>query len=181
MSKLNRRTYQMLCTVLFIAGCGQASAGTQNADLTITARVLGDCTISLSKSTVDLGKISADKLIKTSHNTRLDGMSDTITVTSTCPGTSAAKLSASTTSNIADGYISPEGDALRFGVETSYDSKVHKFDPSSKSTTLNDWSDQADLDKGHAEDVEIFALAGTSMSPKPGTYQATITFKLEPE
>ncbi|MEG5677642.1 hypothetical protein UXN93_21065 [Enterobacter hormaechei] len=123
-----------------------------------------------------------DTLKKTRHNTELAGMSDTLTVTSTCPGTKEAKLSVSTSNDVKDGYISPDGDALRFGIETtSNQTIVHKFDQTTKSTTLQEWTNQADLDTGHTDVIKLIALAGANTSPSAGTYQATMTFKLEPE
>lgn len=167
-----------LITLLLISGCARADDAT--ADLVIKATVVADCTVSVSPTSVDLGKVSVTTLKNTSHNTELPEMSQTVTVTSTCQGTSAAKLSASTQNTVKDGYISPDGDALRFGVETTFDSVIHKFDDTGNTTVVT-WTNQSDLNTGHQDTIKLFALAGTNMSPSAGTYTATMTFKLEPE
>lgn len=146
------------------------------ATVTIKATVMADCKVSLEPATLELGCVSASTLQNKAKNTALEGMSKTVTVTSTCGGTSKARMTIKAGNRVADGYIVPEGDVLRFGLKMN--DIVEPFDQSEETVTRE--IESADLSTGHTEELQFFAATG-SATPKAGTYTSNVTIRIEPE
>lgn len=171
-----------LLTLLMLSAAPAAMAG-DSATVTISATVLADCTVSVDKSTLDLGRIAVSHLTDKAVNAALDGMTGAVTVTSKCEGASKAKMTVSATA-VADKNIeatSPSGgaeDVMRFGLKIG--DSAADFDQT-KSVT-KEISDDKLSSGGHTDTLTFSALAGKNASKATaGSYSATVTVKVEPE
>ncbi|MEN4700002.1 hypothetical protein ABEG91_22400 [Pantoea agglomerans] len=172
--------WMTMLSAVFIVGSGYPFATLADDDttatVTIKATVMADCTVSVNPSTLDLGSISASTLQGKAINTALEGMSKTVTVTSTCAGASKARMTIKSGSKVADGKVVPEGDVLRFGLKIA--DTVEPFSDDTQSVTRE--IESADLSTGHNEDLQFFAAMGGA-TPKAGTYTSNMTIMIEPE